>query len=58
MSSPIGLLASPVEHLFSDGTQEKFWKFDILPGESSRPHRGTETVRKCVKEYVHQKRSD
>ena len=50
ISSPVGFvvssldfLISPVENLLLGLTPEKFWKFDIFPGESSSPYRGTET---------------
>ena len=41
--SPAGFFISPVRNLLLDLTPENFLKFEIFPGESSRPHRGTET---------------
>ena len=41
--SLVGFVISLVENLLLGVTPEKFWKFDIFPGESSSPYRGTET---------------
>ena len=40
-------ISSPVENLLPGLTPKKFSKFDNFPGESSSPHRGTETG--CIK---------
>ena len=41
--SQAGFFISPVKNLLLGLTPENFLKFKIFPGESSRPHRGTET---------------
>ena len=42
--SPAGFFISPVRNLLLGLTPENFLKFEIFSGESSRPHRRTETV--------------
>ena len=46
ISSAVGFCISPVENLRLGFTPEYFWKFDIFPGESSSPYRGTE--KECI----------
>ena len=44
ISSPIGFHASPVEKLLPGLTTEKIWRFYLFSGDSSSPHRVTETL--------------
>ena len=41
--SPAGFVISSVRNLLLCLTPENFLKFEIFPGESSSPHRGSET---------------
>ena len=45
--SPVVFVIFPVKNLFLGLIPQNFWKFNIFPGESSSPHRGTDT--RCVK---------
>ena len=41
--SPAGFVISPVKNLLLGLTPENILKFEIFPGETSSPHRDTET---------------
>ena len=45
-----GFFISLVRNLLLGLNPENFLKFEIFPGESSRPHRGTETG--CLKKVT------